>query len=400
MSLNYLSYTLSNILFFLLTPLIRGCGLMSNTDLHGIKWGFASRVVIPDEEAAMETTPLLRPKSSSHDEETGGSYPPTLYGNHDDAPVAVTPTLPRSVSPVVAESPNIHSPSLPAVIPHSGSMRSVLQSFKLSKLYLKRFLHPTEESHHSDIPDNDHSARMASQVQFTDQTLIRQILSPVLDDLEKLKASTTESLSVDNPSLDSEAHAQVLKQKLLPIGQFIVHYLDSVEQVHRGALELALCHHIADKYWPLPVNFFTHLRIQEKYRNALYRLEQQTSAKQSANGVIQEDTTPEDELPGDATPSVASPAVLESSPKKVSEQQPNAAFIEPDPVHSSLDNLPDTLAPSSNTAAEHPRASVIMPGSSRSAVRKNPGEDTLDTYSYVLDAEAIAEADARDLNGD
>lgn len=29
--------------------------------------------------------------------------------------------------------------------------------------------------------------------------------------------------------------------------------------------------HIADKYWPLPVTETTHIRVQEMYRNALFR---------------------------------------------------------------------------------------------------------------------------------
>ncbi|KAH6882905.1 hypothetical protein BKA58DRAFT_374111 [Alternaria rosae] len=202
---------------------------------------------------------------------------------------------------------------------------------------------------------------MESEVQYDGKSLISEILSPLLDDLKELKALTPESLQDYNQNLNNETHAQVLKQKLLPIGQLIVDCLETVPLNRRGALEVAICHHIADNYWPLPVNFFTHLKIQEKYRNALFKLAQRTPA--GAMGPYLEKDS----------------------------EQPRASAIEPDPPHSSLDpkDHSDT-PPFHRSAAEQPKSSVVQaaPGSG----------DFLDLDLYELSAEAVEQANTRNLD--
>ncbi|KAI4709742.1 hypothetical protein J4E89_005759 [Alternaria sp. Ai002NY15] len=337
-----------------------------------------------------DTTPLLGSERSYRSEEAGGDFPqPTMDGN--DASAAASSATPRPVTPFVAELPIIHSPSLPAVIHSSGPRLSVLQSFRLSKLYRSRFLSPTEVSCHT-----DHStAQMESQIQYDDKSLIIEILSPVLDDLKELKALTPESLQDHNQTLNNETHAQVLKQKLLPIGQLIVDCLETVPLDRRGALEGAICHHIADNYWPLPVNFFTHLKIQEKYRNALFRLAQRTPAgaiEPHPNKDSQQPQAPAIE-PGPPQPSLDPRDIPDTPPfPKSTAEQPQASAIEQDPPHPSLEPRDD-----SDTTAPFPGLSIQQLQSS--VVQAAPGSgDFLDLNFYELRAEAIEEADARDLD--
>ncbi|KAI4952808.1 hypothetical protein J4E91_003282 [Alternaria rosae] len=302
-----------------------------------------------------DTTPLLGSERSYRSEEAGGDFPRTTDGH--DASTTTSSTTPRPVTPVVAELLIIPSLSLPTATHSLGSIRSVLQSFKLSKLHLNRFLPPPEASCHIEGPENEHSiAQMESEVQYDGKSLISEILSPLLDDLKELKALTQESLQDYNQNLNNETHAQVLKQKLLPIGQLIVYCLETVPLNRR-----AICHHIADNYWPLPVNFFTHLKIQEKYRNALFKLAQRTPA-----------------------------GTMGPHPEKDSEQ-PRASAIEPDPPYSSLDPKDHSDTPIfPRLAAEQPKSLVIQaaPGSG----------DFLDLDLYELSAEAVEQANARNLD--
>lgn len=113
---------------------------------------------------------------------------------------------------------------------------------------------------------------MASQAGEGAHASPGHILAPILRDLQKLKALTPESLPPYNPNFNVKSHAQVLKERLLPIGKFIADYLDEVPEAKRGNSELRICRYIADEYWPLPVDDFTYLKIQEKYRNTLFKI--------------------------------------------------------------------------------------------------------------------------------
>ncbi|KAI4646755.1 hypothetical protein J4E93_004978 [Alternaria ventricosa] len=313
----------------------------------------------------------------------------------NDASAATSSATPRPAIPVVAELPIIPSPSLPAVIHSSGPRLSVLQSFRLSKLYRNQFLPLTEASCHIEGPNDHSTAQMASEIQYDDKSLIIEILSPVLDDLKELKALTPESLQDYNQTLNNETHAQVLKQKLLPIGQLIVDCLQTVPLDRRGALERAICHHIADNYWPLPANFFTHLKIQEKYRNALFRLAQRAPA-----GVIESHPKTDSEQPQTSAiePDPPQPSLdprddSDTPPfPRPTAEQPQASAVEPDPPHPSLEpkDDSDTTAPFPVSAAQQLQPAFVQaaPGSG----------DFLDLNSYELRAEAIEEADARDLD--
>lgn len=111
----------------------------------------------------------------------------------------------------------------------------------------------------------------------TKRLSLNAILSPVQKDLQRLRTLTPESLPPYNARLRTKSHAQILKHKLLPIGQAIIAHLDLVPQQDQGALELQLCCFIATNYWPLPVDESTHLRIQEMYRNTLFKHDQRST---------------------------------------------------------------------------------------------------------------------------
>ncbi|KAG9193053.1 hypothetical protein G6011_03088 [Alternaria panax] len=266
----------------------------------------------------------------------------TLNTDYNDS------TPPQPVSPTIAESPIIHSQSLPAVIPNSALMWSILQSFRLSSLSrsLNRFLPSTGTDHRR--------AQMASQASEGAHTAPSHILAPILGDLQKLKALTPKSLPPYNLNFDIKSHAQVLKERLLPIGKFIADYLDGVSEAKRGILELRICRYIADEYWPLPIDDFTYLKIQEKYRNALYKMNQRISSGPAVGLPPLDDTSS-----GHASPEGLPPET--------------AAYEGAPPTDSSL-NSPLITSP------------TIF------------GKDTLSQNAITISAEAATSAEKRDLN--
>jgi hypothetical protein len=184
----------------------------------------------------------------------------------DDAATAIASPPPLSVSLADAGLPRIHNPSVSPRTPDRRFRPSVLQSFRLSKLY------------------RDHQSNMASEAReglqahasheptHTESVHIDHVLAQCHDHLKKLKVTTLESLPPYNPRIRSKPHPQLLKERLLPVGQFIVGYLERTPEQGRGRLELLLCRRIAAEYWPLPADDATHLRIHEMYRNALYNM--------------------------------------------------------------------------------------------------------------------------------
>ncbi|KAJ4364012.1 hypothetical protein N0V83_009467 [Neocucurbitaria cava] len=120
-------------------------------------------------------------------------------------------------------------------------------------------------------PSTGSGPHTAPDAQHMEHTLMETVLSPVGGKLQHLKATTLDSLLPYNPRLRSNSYAQVLKIRLLPVGEYIVRLLARSAAENRGTHELKLCRHIATEYWPLPITDTTHLRIQEMYRNTLFR---------------------------------------------------------------------------------------------------------------------------------
>jgi hypothetical protein len=174
---------------------------------------------------------------------------------------------------------------------------------------------------------------MASQADEGARVSLSHILAPILGDLQKLKALTPESLPPYNPNFNVKSHAQVLKERLLPIGKFIADYLDGVAEAKRGDLELRICRYIADEYWPLPVDDFTHLRIQEKYRNALFKIARSgvpiagpPPGDSPPKHASPSDGQPEDAAYKDAPPEHLSPSRLLTSSPPVLEPRSDCKF--------------------------------------------------------------------------
>ncbi|CAA9960844.1 DUF4208 domain containing protein [Pyrenophora teres f. maculata] len=235
---------------------------------YGVRWAFGPRPPTHDEEAATDTTPLLRTKGSDRtealalaDKDHRGSHHRAMHVDRKGAVVdstwsSKTPSHQASLAEI--DLPSIPTLSLPRNIPHK---RSVFDSFKEGKLY------------------RDWQLSNATVSQAEDSTLdmnVISILAPILKDLNRLKALTPENLPPPNPRIRTQRYAQSLKHRLLPVGRFIVNNLDQVAEDKRGALELDLCRYIADKFWPLPTDAYTHLKIHEMYRNALYLGRQQS----------------------------------------------------------------------------------------------------------------------------
>ncbi|USP76384.1 hypothetical protein yc1106_03658 [Curvularia clavata] len=211
-----------------------------------MKRGPGTRLEAGDKEAVLDTTPLLKQDDSS------------AHRVHTNLEVLTIPRPPAL--------PDIHNPTLP-LVRNIGSNLSVIQSFRSSSLSLnsssaRMHFGGSEDSMHNTDPSN------------TNRLSLIAILSPVHKDLQKLRTLTPESLPPYSSRLRTKSHAQILKYKLLPIGRAIVAHLDLVPQQDQGALELQLCRFIATEYWPLPVNDSAHLRIQEMYRNALFKHDQ------------------------------------------------------------------------------------------------------------------------------
>lgn len=255
--------TMSAILSLFIHLFAQSCKTMFD---YSVRWGFGPRPPVDDEEAATNTTPLLQAEGSYRTEtlvpdgQDAGSYPRTT---------AVDPTPPTTpsypVSFVDVELPSILTPSLPRNTP---SKWPVFESSKESKRHRDYILSNTA------TPPADGSSL---------DMLMLPLLEPVRENLVKLKALTPESLPPYNPRLRTQPHAQILKRKLIPIGGFIVNHINQVAEDKRGALELQLCRYIASNYWPLLTDEYTHLRIHEMYRNALYMSSQQPPKSQPSD---------------------------------------------------------------------------------------------------------------------
>lgn len=224
--------------------------IFQNTFNAGTRWGFGTRFEVGNREAVMDTTPLLKQDHSS------------AYQPHRDMNHLTTPHTPPALS-------NLHNPPLP-LSPNVSSRHLALASLQSGTLTLESSLACMQIS---ESGNSSHNMRISC----TERQSLHAILSPVREDLQKLKTLTPESLPPYSPRVRAKSHAQILKHKLLPIGQFIVNYLDRVPEQGRGVLELKLCRVITTEYWPLPVDDFTHLKVQEMYRNALFKIGQHST---------------------------------------------------------------------------------------------------------------------------
>ncbi|PVH98808.1 hypothetical protein DM02DRAFT_680898 [Periconia macrospinosa] len=98
----------------------------------------------------------------------------------------------------------------------------------------------------------------------------KAILRPVQGHLEKLGGP----LPPQGLRIKTKLPMQIMKERLIPIGEHIMSHLKSVPVLKRGRVEIQLCQYIANHFWPdLPnaPNVSPHLYIMEIYRNALMK---------------------------------------------------------------------------------------------------------------------------------
>ncbi|KZM25760.1 Pyruvate kinase [Ascochyta rabiei] len=96
---------------------------------------------------------------------------------------------------------------------------------------------------------------------------MEKLLAPVQSKLNRLRTTT---IPPYNSRINVKYGAQVLKDRLLPVGKHVLALLQREREERRGALEIEICKHIADTYWPSEVVEVSHLRVMEIYRNAVF----------------------------------------------------------------------------------------------------------------------------------
>jgi hypothetical protein len=96
---------------------------------------------------------------------------------------------------------------------------------------------------------------------------IETLLAPVKTELEKLKGTR---MPPDNGRVAGKTAMQVLRDRLLPIGRYIMQILDNIEEHRRGATETEVCRYIAEHYSPQDLTPVDGLGITEIYRNTIY----------------------------------------------------------------------------------------------------------------------------------
>jgi hypothetical protein len=78
-------------------------------------------------------------------------------------------------------------------------------------------------------------------LQPSEEADIGRILEPVQDALARLRTTTVQNMPEYNPRFRTKSHAQVLRARLVAIGEFVTKYLDqSVPESRRGIVELQL----------------------------------------------------------------------------------------------------------------------------------------------------------------
>ncbi|KAF2791311.1 hypothetical protein K505DRAFT_363948 [Melanomma pulvis-pyrius CBS 109.77] len=90
---------------------------------------------------------------------------------------------------------------------------------------------------------------------------------PVRDSLDRLR-TTAASMPPPHRNVKTKRHLQVVRDRLVPIGKYIVKKMRGKHNFVE--VELKVCRYIAAHHWPLPMHTKTYLHIQSTYPNALY----------------------------------------------------------------------------------------------------------------------------------
>ncbi|KAF2993577.1 hypothetical protein E8E13_000055 [Curvularia kusanoi] len=199
-------------------------------------------------------------------------YPPSRVASRSAIrPEYITPPGQRITSLSPPPSPQGFIPPSPQPFDFVPSQHSNLVS---SQRLFQGSHHPSRSSRSFHQPSTlrvDISISIAPPSRpFTVNTMdlsarIDTILLPVLPELRRLQATTVPPY---NPHMQAKTAAQVLCGRLAPIGRHIVKLVE--KDIRVAVLEIDICSHIADRYWPQDLMSVDGLRIMEMYRNAAF----------------------------------------------------------------------------------------------------------------------------------
>lgn len=212
----------------------------------------------PHNEEPKDTTRLLSPSQENVEERTSSidtPLPPHQAGSNDFT-VITNDNHKSAISSLEAPDELPQQPATSTAIetdifiPSPKPNMGILAFFKkaINKRHTMTNSPPTDTafSDHNGSPsnspvlpkDNNEYLTLSTPRQQTDMAVL---LTPVRGKLEKLRDTTPESMPPYSPHLRVNVHSQVVKARLLPVGEFIVReILEKAEEKSKGLLELKL----------------------------------------------------------------------------------------------------------------------------------------------------------------
>ncbi|KAJ4368663.1 hypothetical protein N0V86_009572 [Didymella sp. IMI 355093] len=96
---------------------------------------------------------------------------------------------------------------------------------------------------------------------------VERLLAPVEKELERLRGTR---VPPNNGRVKGKSGMQVVKERIVPVGRYLVQRLANMDHSERGATETDVCRYIAEHYWPQHLVQADGPRVMEMYRNAIY----------------------------------------------------------------------------------------------------------------------------------
>lgn len=96
---------------------------------------------------------------------------------------------------------------------------------------------------------------------------LRTLLAPVKGQLERLKGT---KIPPQNGRVAAKSAMQILKERLIPVGRYVLQRVAGMENHKQGAAEAQICEYVAEHYWPQNLVQVHGFRVMEIYRNAIY----------------------------------------------------------------------------------------------------------------------------------
>jgi hypothetical protein len=99
----------------------------------------------------------------------------------------------------------------------------------------------------------DTTGNMSLPTDQSRDTLAEEILRPITAQLQKLASTNAPRIPPPGP-LKGKTHIQLVKARVLPIGEFIVEYLNTMEESQRGAMDM--------RFWSVPYDLAVSLHVK------------------------------------------------------------------------------------------------------------------------------------------